>query len=111
MIVLAQLNTISGNIEYNKNKAIEYIKKAKQLKANAIIFPELYLSSNPIGNILNRYPFIFKQIQNALEEIINQSENINILIGYPEKKEKDYSSSIALIQNKKIEKIITKENK
>ena len=73
MIVLAQLNTISGDVEYNKNKAINCIKKAKEINSNLIVFPELYLSSNPIGNILNRYPFIFNQIKNALDDITELS--------------------------------------
>ena len=60
-IILAQLNPISGNVEYNKNKAISAINKAIEKNAEMIIFPELFLLGYPIGDILTRYPYIADQ--------------------------------------------------
>ena len=40
-IVLAQINTIAGNIDFNASKIIENINKAKSDNADLIIFPEL----------------------------------------------------------------------
>lgn len=110
-IALAQINTIVGDIEFNKNKAIENIKKAIENKADLIIFPQLYLSGNPLGNILSRYTFIFNKIENALEEIKEYSSKIAILIGFPKKNEENFQNSFAFIKNKNIEKINLNSNK
>ena len=111
-IVLAQINTISGDVEYNKNKIIEHIKLAKEKKASLIVFPELCLLSYPMGDILGRYPSVAKKCLLALDEIKEYCDNISALVGYPEinnnKTGKPFYNSIALIQNKKITKIIRK---
>ena len=70
---MAQLNPISGDVEYNKNKAIENIKKANEINADLIVFPELFLLGYPIGDILTRYPYVVKQAEVALQEIKNNS--------------------------------------
>ena len=111
-ILMAQLNPISGDVEYNKNKAIEAIKTAKEKKADLVVFPELFLIGYPIGDILTRYPYISHQAQKALDEIKIYCENIAVLIGYPEinndKFGKPYYNSMALIENGKIVKSIRK---
>lgn len=112
ILVMAQLNPISGNVEYNKNKAIEYIEKANKINADLIIFPELFLLGYPMGDILGRYPNVAKQIENALKEIKEHVTNTSVLIGFPEintdKFKKPFYNSIAFIQDKKIKKIIRK---
>ena len=111
-IILAQLNPISGDIEYNKNKALETIKKAIEKNASLVVFPELFLLGYPIGDILERYPYLSEQSETALDEIREKSKNIALLIGYPEKNKekfgKPYYNSVALIKNQKIEKIFRK---
>ncbi len=111
-VILAQLNPISGDVEYNKNKAIEYIKKANDIKADLIVFPELFLLGYPIGDILERYPLLALQTKKALDEIKEYVVDTNVLIGYVEKNEekfgKPYYNSVALIQNKTITRSIRK---
>lgn len=111
-IVLAQINTISGDVEYNKNKIIENIKLAKEKNASLIVFPELCLLSYPIGDILGRYPNITLKCLEALDEIKQYCVDITALVGYPEinkdKFGKPFFNSVALIQNKKIIKTIRK---
>lgn len=111
-IILAQLNPITADIEYNKNKAILAIEKAKEKKASLIVFPELFLIGYPIGDILIRYPSLAKQASDAINEIKEAADNISVLIGFLEKNNKKigkpFYNSIAYIKNKKIEKIIRK---
>ena len=112
IIVMAQLNPISGDVEYNKNKAIENIKKANEINADLIVFPELFLLGYPIGDILTRYPYVVKQAEVALQEIKNITTNTGVLIGFAENNKekfgKPYYNSVAFIQNKEIKKIIRK---
>ena len=37
---LAQINPIAGNLEYNSNKIIEYIKSAEAINLDIIAFPQ-----------------------------------------------------------------------
>ncbi len=112
IVVLAQLNPISGDVEYNKNKAIENIKKANEINADLIIFPELFLIGYPIGDILTRYPYLAEQSKKALEEIKNITSNTAVLIGFAEENKekfgKPFYNSVALIQNREIKRIIRK---
>ena len=109
-IAMAQLNTISGDVEYNKNKAIEYIQIAKKKNADLIVFSELFLLSYPIGDILERYPHIALQCEKALVEIAQCCNGVSALVGYPEinkeKTGKPYFNSAACIKDGKIERII-----
>ena len=111
-IVMAQLNPISGNVEYNKNKVIEAVKKANSINADLIVFPELFLLGYPMGDILGRYPNVAIQIEKALDEIKEYVTKTAVLIGFPEinkdKFLKPYYNSVAYIKDKKIEKIIRK---
>ena len=111
-IVLAQLNPISGDVEYNKLKAIEAIKKANDLNADLVVFPELFLSGYPIWDILGRFPQVAEQVESALDEIKEYAVKISVLIGFPEinneKHLKPFYNSVAFIRDKKIEKIIRK---
>lgn len=111
-IILAQLNPISGDIEYNKNKALDAIKKAKEKKASLIIFPELFLTGYPIGDILTRYPNLANQATDAVNEIKEICDGISVLIGFPEinkeKIGKPFYNSVVYLKDKKTEKIIRK---
>ena len=111
-IVMAQLNPISGDVEYNKNKAIEVIKKASSINADLVVSPELFLLGYPMGDILGRYPKVALQIEQALNEIKEYASKTAVLIGYPEinkdKFLKPYYNSVAYIKNKTIDRIIRK---
>lgn len=111
-IALAQLNPISGDVEYNKNKAIEYIKKAKEDKVELIVFPELFLIGYPLGDILLRFPHVALQTSKALDEIKQIAPEIGILIGFVEKNTdkfgKGFYNSVAYLKDNKIKQIIRK---
>jgi len=102
-VILAQIDTIAGGIEFNKNKIIEFIQRAQSEKADLIIFPELALLGYPFGDIIMRHKSIIKRQLEALEEINAQTHNITALIGYaePVKKsgKKPFYNSIAVLQN------------
>lgn len=112
LICMAQLSPVPGNIEYNKNKAIECIKKSIENNVDLIIFPELFLIGYPIGDILERFPIIADQCISALNEIKKYCEGISVLIGYaeknPDKFGKPYYNSVCYIKNKEIQRNIRK---
>jgi NAD+ synthase (glutamine-hydrolysing) len=76
-VALAQINTIVGDIEYNKKKIIESTKFAKENKVDLIVFPELALTGYPPEDLITHRKFVREQIK-ALESL---SEHFNDIIG------------------------------
>ena len=81
-IVLAQINTVAGDIRNNKDKIINCINKAKENNADLIIFPKYVLTGYPFGDILKRHCSLFKLQDKAIQEIIEASKNIITVINY-----------------------------
>lgn len=102
-IVLAQINTIAGDIKSNTQKIIECISRAKNDGVNLIIFPEYALVGFPYGDICERHKSIIKIQNEALEKIALETENITVVIGYL-KKDKNLISAVSILQNGKIKK-------
>ncbi len=112
-IVIAQTNPSPSDISNNAKKAVQYIEWANDIGAAAVIFPEMALLGYPIGDILERYPFIANQCYEQVKLIASKSKKTKILIGFPEinndKTGKKYYNSIAVLANGSIEKIIRKK--
>ena len=104
-IILAQIDTIAGDIRYNSSKIKEAIKKAKEKKAKLIIFPQLALFGSTFGDILCRHKSLVNFQFQELEEIKNLTNGITALIGYVEptnsESKKPYYNSIAVFQDGK----------
>lgn len=111
-IVLAQVDPIVGDIEYNFNKAKKYIEWANELKVGAIAFPELFLFGYPVFDIIDRYPKLVEKNIEYLEKLAKCTGKTKVLIGFCEFNRfyigKRYFNSVAVLSNKKIETIIRK---
>ena len=111
-ILLAQLNPIVADIEYNYNKALECIKQAQKKGIRLVVFPELFLLGYPPVDIIERYPLIVEENIKYLEKLALECKDISVLIGFCEfnkqKFGKKYFNSVAYINNTNIEKIMRK---
>ena len=111
-IVLAQINTIAGNISGNAEKITECIEKAKSQNADLIIFPELALMGYPFGDIFVRHHSIVERQLEALEKIASKTENITALVGFAEPtcdaNKKPFYNSVAVLQNGRVINIVRK---
>lgn len=111
-IVLAQVDPIVGDIEYNFNKAKKYIEWANELKVGAIAFPELFLLGYPVFDIIDRYPKLVEKNIEYLEKLAKCTGKTKVLVGFCEFNRfyigKRYFNSVAVLSNKKIETIIRK---
>jgi len=91
-VALAQINPCVGDIEYNANKIISNIRKAKKLHADIIIFPELSLTGYPPEDLLLKPHFVEKNLR-YLKIIEKESKDIIVLLGFVDKfKERIYNS-------------------
>ncbi|MDY0132994.1 MAG: NAD+ synthase [Desulforegulaceae bacterium] len=106
-IAAGQINPIIGDFEGNKNKIIEYIKKAKKINCDLIIFPEMSICGYPPKSFLKRNEFLNK-CQKAVEEISLFTKDIAIILTYPKISKKGLLNTAAFIKNKKIKSEIYK---
>lgn len=112
-IALAQINPILGDFKYNKEKIINFVQRAKEKKAQLVIFPEASLFGYHPFDLLER-ELIVDQQNKVLKELIKKiPEDIHVLIGGFEKnknkKGRPYYNSSFLCKKNKIIKVFRKE--
>lgn len=81
-IALAQLNYHIGNFEYNTQKIIKHIRKAKEGGADLVVFSELAVCGYPPQDLLERNDFV-DDIMKSLEAIRKETKEIGVVVGAP----------------------------
>lgn len=81
-IAIAQLNYHIGNFEFNREKIIDSIERAKEEKADLVIFAELSISGYPPRDFLEFDDFINK-CSKEIEEIAKHCIGIAAVLGSP----------------------------
>jgi NAD+ synthase (glutamine-hydrolysing) len=82
-IVMAQLNTLVGDIEGNAEQVIAAARRARdEFKADAILFPELTLSGYPPEDLLLRSG-LHQRVLAALGRVNRELSGIDVVLGYP----------------------------
>jgi NAD+ synthase (glutamine-hydrolysing) len=110
-IALAQFNYHIGNFEYNKEKIIQGITRAKNEGADLVVFSELSVCGYPSGDFLEFSDYINKCKQ-SLEEIRLHCHGIAAIVGSPEKnpyiKGKPLFNGAYFIQDRQIKQVYRK---
>ena len=84
-IALAQINTLVGGVNHNVEKIVAAATEAKiLLKADLVVFPELSLIGYPPEDLLFR-PGFLKLSERGLEQLLELSQEISLLVGAPRK--------------------------
>ena len=110
-LVIGQINPIVGDIEYNKNKIIEILKKYRGI--DIIIFPEMALVGYPIMDHIYD-PLIRDRNIQAIEEIKNIGSDAAVILGtFTESKDvkekiHPFYNSALIIESNKIREVINK---
>lgn len=106
-IAVAQLNYTIGDFEANKIKIIDAISKAKNERADLVVFAEQAISGRPAYDLLNKVSFL-ENGEDVLVEIAAACDDIAVLVGLPIQHGTTTVSAAAFIQNRKIKRYITK---
>jgi len=106
-VALAQINPVVGDFEYNYNKIVEFIEKAKKSEADIVAFPELALTGYPPEDLILKPSFIEKNLY-YLEKLKENIDNIIAVVGFIGKQE-DVFNAAAVIYNKEIVGIYHKQ--
>lgn len=108
-IALAQANFLVGDVDGNVDKLIALANRAKkELAADAIVFPELTLTSYPPEDLLLRRG-LYSQVEEGLARIASEVEGIDLIVGYPLRQEGRHYNAASLIRDGKIEAVYLKQ--
>jgi NAD+ synthase (glutamine-hydrolysing) len=79
-VALAQINTIVGDLKGNRDKILEWIDKARQIKADIVVFPEMAITGYPPEDLLLKPDFV-ENAMHTLYEIISATKGLTAIIG------------------------------
>jgi len=100
-IALAQLNFTVADLKANSAKIISAAEQAKQQHADVIAFPELCVTGYPPEDLLLRDDFI-QHAQQAVDAIAAQVNDIDLVIGYPQRRDGDLYNAAVVLRNGQI---------
>ena len=79
-IALCQLNSVIGNLEFNKQNILEGYKRGVEAGADLVISPELSLVGYPPRDLVEKSEFRLA-VKNAVNEIANSTKDIGLIFG------------------------------
>ena len=99
---LAQINPTVGDLEGNFRKIQDYLQKARDLRADVVVFPELAICGYPPEDLLFREGFV-RRAEEFILSLAQETKDIIAIVGYPRLREgKLYNSASVLTQQKLI---------
>jgi NAD+ synthase (glutamine-hydrolysing) len=81
-VALAQINSIIGDFEYNKNKIRDFITNSQKAGADLVVFPELSVCGYPPQDFLEFDDFL-EQCNQTVADIAAHCHGIACVIGAP----------------------------
>lgn len=103
---MAQINPTVGDLSGNTKKILHYIDEAKGLGVDLLTFPELAITGYPPEGLLLK-PHFIKQNQESLEEIVQHTADIGVIVGFIDGTRSLYNAA-ALIHNNYLDGIYHK---
>ncbi len=85
-IALAQINPTVGDIDGNVARITEYLKKAEELRADIVAFPELAVTGYPPEDLLLKSRFVDDNLS-ALEVIRRKVSDTVAVVGFVDRRE------------------------
>lgn len=100
-LILAQMNTLVGDIPGNTAKVLAAAQAAVEQQADAILFPELTLTGYPPEDLLLR-PSLDGRIERALFDLQSAQLPLAIVVGYPRRVDGKLYNMAGVIQGGKL---------
>ena len=99
---MAQPNLLVGDIFGNVGRIIDMASLARdEQQSDAVVFPELSLTSYPPEDLLLR-PELIDRVERALERICSSVEGIDVILGYPRSVEGKLYNAAGVIRDGEI---------
>ena len=84
-ISIVQENPVVGDVKGNLALAINAIEDLKKEKPDLVLFSEMFLTGYPPEDLLLRDD-LFASLDQAIKQLAGHCPNLNLIIGYPRKK-------------------------
>src|SRR5438309_2356011 len=81
-LALAQINSVVGDVDGNRDRIIEWLGHARDANADLVLFPELCVTGYPAEDLLLRPGFV-RAARNAVEQIAKATHGVTALVGAP----------------------------
>jgi NAD+ synthase (glutamine-hydrolysing) len=98
-IGMAQLNTTVGDFAGNRQRILKAIDEARSLGVDLLAFPELSICGYPPEDLLFKPQFITENLR-SLEEVVEASSGITIVIGFVDAREDIYNAAAVVHDGK-----------
>ena len=105
-LALAQINSTVGDLWGNREKILEFVKKAEEVEADLVVFPELALTGYPPEDLLLKPQFLEDNLK-ELEKLTQDIDNIVAVVGFVGVEE-DIYNSLAVIQGGEVKGVYHK---
>ena len=99
-IALCQINPTVGAIDSNKNKILEFYKKALSENSDIVVFPELAITGYPPQDLLLDEDFI--ELNNVAINSLAKKATNPLIVGYVRKENNQMFNSAALCKDGEI---------
>ena len=81
-IALAQINTVVGDLDGNRDRILAGLDEAREAEADLVLFPELAVTGYPPEDLLLR-PGFLRAARESLDAIATEAKDVAALIGFP----------------------------
>jgi NAD+ synthase (glutamine-hydrolysing) len=81
-IALAQIDTVVGDLDGNRERIVGRLQEAREAGADLVLFPELAVTGYPPEDLLFRPEFL-RQARRSLDQIAAEATHIAALVGIP----------------------------
>jgi NAD+ synthase (glutamine-hydrolysing) len=81
-LALAQINSVVGDLEGNRDRIVSRLEEARGLGADIVLFPELAVTGYPPEDLLLRPGFI-RAAERTLQKIAAETRDVVALVGTP----------------------------
>src|SRR5712691_6522408 len=82
-LALAQIDSVVGDLDGNRDRILTRLEQARQAGAELVLFPELAVTGYPPEDLLLRPGFI-KAADSSLRQIAAETTGIAALVGVPQ---------------------------
>ena len=95
-ISIVQENPIVGDVKGNLALALSAIEGLKDENPDLILFSEMFLTGYPPEDLLLRDD-LFISVDEAINQLANHCSELNLIIGYPRKKNQNIYNAAGLV--------------
>ncbi|TFG17387.1 MAG: NAD+ synthase [Promethearchaeota archaeon] len=95
---LAQMNSVLGDFPENRDKIIQFIKKAEENRCDIVLFPEMAITGYPVQDLVYKQDFVENNLK-IIDQLKPYVRNVIAVIGCITKVEKSKNKTTAPFYN------------